>query len=102
MGLVRSEVERVISEEEFARHWPRTAGRRLTKTRYRLSVGALVWEIDTFDEPNLVLAEVELPSPDAAAPLPEWLAPRVLREVTDDPAYRNYEIAVRMGKGITE
>ena len=101
-GLVRSEVERVISEEEFERHWPRTAGRRLKKTRYRVPVGELVWEIDTFDELNLVLAEVELPSPDAAAAVPEWLAPRVLREVTDDPAYRNYEIAVRMRKGITE
>ncbi len=101
-GLVRSEVERVISEEEFNRHWPCTAGRRLNKTRYRVPVGELVWEIDTFDQLNLVLAEVELPSPDAAAPLPEWLSPHVVREVTDEPAYRNYEIAMRMGKGLTE
>ncbi len=96
VGLVRSETERAITEAEFEHHWPRTDGRRLTKTRYRVPAGALVWEIDAFDDLELVLAEVELPAPDAAAPLPEWLASHVVREVTDEPAYRNYEIAMRV------
>lgn len=97
-GLVRSEAERTITEAQFEAHWPRTAGRRLSKTRHRVPAGPLVWEIDDFDDLDLVLAEVELPSPEAEAPPPEWLAPHIVREVTDDQRYRNYEIAKRMTK----
>lgn len=92
-GLVRTEVEREVSEAELAAEWPRTAGRRLCKTRHVVPVGELTWEIDAFDELPLVMAEVELPSPDAEAPLPGWLAPLVVREVTDDPSYRNSALA---------
>lgn len=95
-GLVRREDERTISEREFLKRWPRTAGRRLAKTRYRIDEGGLVWEIDCYDGLDLVLAEVELPSAAARSPVPEWLRPHVVREVTDEPEYQNYEIALRM------
>lgn len=98
-GLVRTEVERAIDEAELARLWPATAGRRLSKTRYLVSEGSLTWEIDRFDGWALVLAEVELPSVDAEAPLPAWLLPYVVRDVTEDPAYRNYQLALRLGRG---
>ncbi len=98
VGLVRSETEREISHEEFESLWPRTAGRRLTKTRYRINEDDLVWEIDDYDNIDLVLAEVELPSPDTKVTIPPWLAPHILREVTDDPDYQNYELALRLSK----
>ena len=80
---------------EFEQQWPRTIGRRLKKRRYVIAESGLVWEIDRFEELDLVLAEVELPTRDARAELPEWLAPHVVREVTDEPAYRNYELAMK-------
>lgn len=97
LGLVRSEQERVIDAAEFDRLWPRTAGRRLSKTRHLVPDGALLWAIDDFDGLDLVLAEVELPDAETAAEIPDWLAPHVERDVTEEPQYRNYELALRAG-----
>jgi CYTH domain-containing protein len=97
IGLVRQEIERSIDSETFAREWPRTIGRRLEKVRTRISVGDRVWEIDQFTHIPLVLAECELPSTDAALDIPDWLAPFIVREVTEEPAFRNAELALRSG-----
>jgi adenylate cyclase len=95
-GLVRTEIERTITAQQFARAWPRTTDRRLTKTRHRVPDGALVWEIDRFDGLDLVIAEVELLTPEAKVAPPAWLAPHVVREVTDEPAFTNYAISKRL------
>ncbi|MCI0362903.1 MAG: hypothetical protein L0Y44_00235 [Phycisphaerales bacterium] len=95
-GLVRSEIEQEITPREFERLWPRTRDRRLSKTRYRVREGDLIWEIDVFDGIDLVLAEVELPSPTTSAAIPPWLKPHILREVTDDPLFTNANIALRI------
>jgi CYTH domain-containing protein len=97
-GLARREDERTIPEREFVKLWPRTAGRRLAKTRHRVEEGGLVWEIDDYDGVNLVLAEVELPSATMRVTVPAWLRPHIVREVTDEPAYQNYEIALRLAR----
>lgn len=94
-GLVRIERERQISPDEFDREWPRTNGRRLSKIRHRIREGEVVWEIDAFKGIELVLAEVELPSADAAVAIPAWLEPFIEREVTDDPRYTNSSIAIQ-------
>lgn len=93
MGLVREERERSITSEEFEALWPRTEGRRLRKDRFRVHEGGMVWEIDRFLDFDLRLAEVELPDPGTPVEPPDWLQPRILREVTEEPAFRNYEIA---------
>lgn len=93
-GLVREEVERSIERAEFERLWPLTAGRRIEKTRYRIREGELVWELDRFHALPLVMLEVELPAVNASAALPAWAAPLVVREVTDDPRYRNAALAI--------
>lgn len=98
LGLVRTEVEREIPVLEFERLWPSTAGRRIVKTRHKVKEGDLTWEVDRFDGLDLVLAEVELPSADTPVTPPAWLAPHIVREVTEDPSYRNYEIARRLGR----
>jgi CYTH domain-containing protein len=98
IGLVRREDERTISQREFVKRWPRTAGRRLAKTRYRVDEGGLVWEIDRYHDLDLVLAEVELSSAEAPSSAPEWLRPHIVREVTDEPEYQNYEIALRLAR----
>jgi adenylate cyclase len=100
-GVRRTETERAISAAEFERYWPLTEGRRVSKKRYRApdasaaaSGSAVVWEIDAFEDRDLVLAEVELPSVDEEVRFPPWLGPNVVREVTEDPSYRNYALAV--------
>lgn len=96
-GLVRQEIERDIDSQTFEREWPRTAGRRLQKVRTRIMVGDRTWEVDNFSGLSLVLAECELPTVDAPLAIPEWLAPFIVREVTEEPAFRNAELALRSG-----
>ena len=95
VGLVRQESERELTLDEFKSLWPRTAGCRLTKTRTKVPEGNLVWEIDDYDALDLVLAEVELPTADTKVTVPDWLAPHLIREVTGEPEYGNYKLALR-------
>ena len=97
VGLVRQETERSIDAETFAREWPRTVGRRLEKLRTRITVGDRLWEIDQFTHIPVVLAECELPSIDTPLDIPDWLAPFIVREVTEEPAFRNAELALQSG-----
>lgn len=92
-GIERIEVEEEVDASLFARLWALTEGARVEKQRYRIAEGDLVFEVDVFTDRELVLAEVELPSVDTAVPLPEWLAPYVVRDVTDDPTYLNLRLA---------
>ena len=97
-GMVRIRRERAIPRETFQRAWSRTAGRRLTKRRYAIESAGHLWQIDVFDDLDVVLAEVELPSPVTPLKLPDWLAPQVIREVTEDPVYRNYNLARELAR----
>ncbi|MDB4949884.1 MAG: domain containing protein [Gemmatimonadetes bacterium] len=92
-GVSRVEVEEETPVALARRLWPLTAGRRVRKRRWKVPDGALTWEIDRFAGGKLVLAEVELPSPDHPVTLPEWLRPCLVREVTGDPRYVNLNLA---------
>ena len=94
-GLVREEVESEIDAAAFERAWPATLGRRLRKQRHRVRDGDLTWEVDRFLDWPLWMAEVELPSAQAPAPIPEWLAPVLGTEVTTDPRWRNHALALQ-------
>jgi CHAD domain-containing protein/CYTH domain-containing protein len=93
-GITRLELEEPLPADLFAQLWPLTDGRRVRKRRYSIEDGNVTWEIDEFLDRELVLAEVELPSPSTEVSPPEWLRPHVLREVTDDSAYTNYRLAI--------
>jgi adenylate cyclase len=93
-GVVRTEVEREITREEFEGGWPRTKDRRLAKTRRRVQVGPLVWEIDVFRDLPLVMVEVELDDANERFEMPRWIAELVEREVSEDPRYRNAALAM--------
>jgi CHAD domain-containing protein/CYTH domain-containing protein len=92
-GLTRVELEEKTSSELFENIWPLTEGRRVVKRRRRVAADGVTWEIDEFLDRELVLAEVELPSRDAAVEVPEWLRPYVVREVTGDPEFSNRKLA---------
>ena len=61
-------------------------------------MGDQIWEIDQFLGIDLVLAEAELPSMETELVLPAWLQARVIREVTEEPAFRNFELARSSGQ----
>ena len=108
-GLIRREQERDLSRAAFEAAWPETRGRRIRKTRWRIPDHGVIWEVDLFGEESdlrvegggLVLLEAEATDPEQARRLkpPPWLAEVVDREVTEDPAFTNAEIAFRMGLG---
>jgi CYTH domain-containing protein len=65
----------------------------IVKTRYRLTHGGLVWEIDEFagDNDGLIIAEIELESEEQDFDTPEWLG----EEVSHDPRYLNINLVKR-------
>ena len=92
-GLVREEIEEETTAQVFDAMWPLTEGRRVRKRRYLVPERSLLWEVDEFLDQDLVLAEVELPSPDVIPPIPEWLQRVMVAEVTGDRAYSNSILA---------
>jgi CHAD domain-containing protein/CYTH domain-containing protein len=93
VGIKRIEVEEECSDELFAKLWPVTEGRRITKVRHEVREGSLIWEIDQFSDRDLVVAEVELPAEDTVVSIPEWLAASVVRDVTGEKEYTNAALA---------
>jgi len=63
----------------------------IQKTRYRVELGELVWEIDEFSGENqgLIVAEVELADEKQAIALPDWIG----AEVSHDPRYYNANLS---------
>jgi CYTH domain-containing protein len=92
-GVARVEVEEETTAELFAVLWPTTRDRRVRKRRFAVTEGAATWEVDQFAGRDLVLAEIELPTADTVVDIPQWLAPYVVREVTDDASYVNANLA---------
>ena len=99
LGLMRQETERSLTAEEFRVLWPQTEGRRLRKTRLRVEVDGQCWELDQFLDlgRDLALAEAELATAQTQLTPPPWLEERILREVTDDPRFRNFHLASEAG-----
>jgi CYTH domain-containing protein len=99
-GIVREEIEVDLSPEEYGRLAAEAdpARRVIRKVRHVIPYGRWTLELDVFSEPaGLVLLEVELDHPDETPELPPSIAARVVREVSTEPAYANYRLALRAG-----
>ena len=97
-GIVRDEVETDISAEEYGRLVADAdpARRAIRKVRHVIPHGRWTLELDVFSEPpGLVLLEVELEDPDEVPDIPGAIAALVVREVSLEPAYANYRLALR-------
>lgn len=92
-GATRAEYEYPIPVADARALLGLCEGPLIEKTRYVLQVGATTWEVDEFHGENapLVVAEVELPSEDAAFERPDWLG----EEVTHDARYFNASLSQR-------
>jgi CYTH domain-containing protein len=96
-GCSRPEFEYPIPADDAAELFQLCDGPLVEKTRHRIPFGGLVWEVDEFHGENegLVVAEVELTSPDQEVPLPPWIG----REVTGDRRYDNSSLSIRPYSG---
>ena len=92
-GIERIQVEEETTREVFDVLWTLTLGKRIRKRRYTVATPGGDWEIDDFLDRQLVLAEIELTRADSRVEIPDWLAPVVEREVTEEKGFTNYELA---------
>jgi CYTH domain-containing protein len=95
-GIVRAEFEYEIPADhadlilrDFCRPF------LIEKTRYQVEVAGVSWSVDEFSGRNegLVLAEVELQDAHQVLEIPVWIG----KEVTENSAYRNANLAANPG-----
>ena len=95
MGLLsRVEVEKQLTQEEYLELLMEadTSLHQIRKTRYCLLYQGEYFEVDIYPFwDKQAILEIELNSEDQQVPLPEFL--KVIREVTLDTAYYNYQMA---------
>jgi len=92
-GLVRDEEQISLTFEDFQRLWPLTAGKRVSKDRYKIPHGKSTIELDVYKDSleGLAVAEVEFDSVDKSKEFiaPFWFA----ADVTADAAYKTQHLA---------
>ena len=96
-GTSRAETERRISEADYVEYLMQAdpARRPIRKTRYCLTENSRYYEIDIYPEwKKQAVMELELRNEDEEVVFPRDIS--VIREVTEDPAYKNYSLALRM------
>ncbi|WP_036140858.1 CYTH domain-containing protein [Luteibacter sp. 9135] len=93
LGIERQEYEYPVPVADAARMLDDLADGRVEKIRHHVMVEGTHFEIDEFVGANagLIVAEVELPSTDAAYPTPAWLG----REVSGTLRYYNVNLIDR-------
>lgn len=90
-GIERLEFEYELPLADANTIMAELAGKRVEKIRHHIRVDHVLFEVDEFlgDNAGLIVAEVELPSADAAYPKPAWLG----REVSLERRYLNLALA---------
>jgi len=91
-GISRAEYEYPIPAEDAQEMLDKLCDRPLIeKTRYKIELAGLTWEIDEFAGENqgLIVAEVELTDENQTIELPDWID----KEVSDDSRYYNVNLA---------
>jgi len=92
-GMQRTEVEIVITQEEYEALVSKKSGNTIYKTRYQLMVDGELVAIDIFhgDLEGLAYMEIEFPNMEEAQAFeePEW----VVEDVTDNINYKNGYLA---------
>ena len=94
VGNVRAEYEYEIPVRDAADMLESLCPQpQIEKNRYKVHHEGHIWEIDVFFGANqgLVIAEVELSSPDEEFVLPVWVG----KEVTEDISYTNAQLTIR-------
>jgi len=90
LGVERAEFEYLVPVADAEQMLASLCDGVLEKIRHHVTVDGVLFEVDEFlgENAGLVVAEVELDSPDAAFPRPEWLG----REVSHLVRYYNVNL----------
>lgn len=90
LGIERAEFEYPVSIADAEQMLAELCDGVVEKIRHHVVVDGVLFEIDEFfgENAGLVVAEVELPTQDAAFPRPSWLG----REVSHLPRYYNVNL----------
>ena len=92
LAAVKDEEETIITYNEF-RSAISKADRYLTKKRFAFHVGEVKWDIDVYDNMQLVTAEAEIPTPDFPLEIPDFIKDELIMEVTGVKAFNNWALA---------
>ena len=98
-NIKRVEFERRLTQNEYLALLMETDNKLHTihKTRYCLSENNQYFEIDIYPEwDNQAIMEIELSSENETIKTPEFI--KIIKEVTDDNDYKNYQMAKEMPK----
>lgn len=86
-GLSKKEITTTISETEFKDYLKKIDGELIQKTRYYISIGKYILEINMFHErlEGQVLGEIEFPSEKEAIDFqkPDWMGREVTNEINN-------------------
>ena len=98
-NIKRVEIERKLTQNEYLALLMESDNKLHTiyKTRYCLSENNQYFEIDIYPEwDNQAIMEIELSSENEIIKTPEFI--KIIKEVTDDNDYKNYQMAKEMPK----
>ncbi|MBD3790115.1 MAG: CHAD domain-containing protein [Campylobacterales bacterium] len=97
-GGIRDEVEMQISKKIYQKNRSKAVGEPIRKKRYHVKLDNILYSIDVYKKPfkPLTVLEVEFDTLKAyeAFSLPDVLLPYVEKEVTEDEAYKNKNLAL--------
>lgn len=102
-NLKRIELEKRLTQDEYLALLMESDNKLHTihKTRYCLSENNQYFEIDIYPEwDNQAIIEIELSSEDEEIKTPEFI--KIIKDVTDDESYKNYEMAKEMPKQLVK
>lgn len=93
---VSMEDENSISKKKFNKK-VKKCDRKISKTRYVKNIeNDLFWEIDVFDNINMVMAEIEIPSEDYEVEYPDWIDDNMIKDVTGIKEFSNRRMAEKI------
>ena len=86
-NAIRQEFEYPVPREDALEILNLFSPKRIEKTRYKIEFHGHLWEVDEFfgENDGLIIAEIELKSPEESFDRPSWLG----EEVTQDHRYYN-------------
>ena len=102
-NLKRIELEKRLTQDEYLALLMESDNKLHTihKTRYCLTENNQYFEIDIYPEwDNQAIIEIELSSEDEEIKTPEFI--KIIKDVTDDESYKNYEMAKEMPKQLVK
>jgi len=90
---VSMEDESNITQEEF-KGKVKLCDRKISKTRYiKTTIDNLFWEVDVFDDIDMVMAEIEIPTEDYEVKYPKWIKGFIVEDVTGNKDFSNRRMA---------